>query len=114
MWSGSIPESTIATVTAGSPRNPSRQAAGARIRRMFHWIGKKKAERIILELTDRLDDLPAAAAVPQPAADAVRALVHLGYASAVAETAVRNATQGGAPDNTAALIRRALADLGRK
>ena len=77
-------------------------------------IGKKKAERIILELTDRLDDLPAAAAVPQPAADAVRALVHLGYASAVAETAVRNATQGGAPDNTAALIRRALADLGRK
>ena len=77
-------------------------------------IGRKKAERIVLELTDRLDDLPAAAAVPQPAADAVRALVNLGYSAAVAETAVRNATQGGAPDNTAALIRRALADLGRK
>jgi Holliday junction DNA helicase RuvA len=77
-------------------------------------IGKKKAERIVLELTDRLDDLPAAAAVPQPSADAVRALVNLGYASAAAETAVRNATQAGAPDNTAALIRRALADLGRK
>ncbi len=77
-------------------------------------IGKKKAERIVLELTDRLDDLPAAAAVPQPTADAVRALVSLGYTSAAAETAVRNATQAGAPDNTAALIRRALADLGRK
>ncbi len=77
-------------------------------------IGKKKAERIVLELTDRLDDLPAAAAVPQPAAEAVRALVDLGYSSAAAETAVRNAIQDGAPDNTAALIRRALAELGKE
>jgi holliday junction DNA helicase RuvA len=77
-------------------------------------IGKKKAERIILELTDRLDDLPAAAAVPQPSADAVRALVGLGYPSAAAETAVRSAMQGGAPDDTALLLRRALAELGRK
>jgi Holliday junction DNA helicase RuvA len=41
-------------------------------------IGRKKAERIALELADRLDDLPAAGegAMPpsSPAADAVRAL----------------------------------------
>lgn len=77
-------------------------------------IGRKKAERIVLELTDRFDDLPAAPAVPQPSADAVRALVNLGYPAAAAEAAVRNVTQSGATEDTAALIRRALADLGRK
>jgi Holliday junction DNA helicase RuvA len=77
-------------------------------------IGKKKAERIILELTDRLDDLPAAASVPQPSAEAVRALVNLGYPAAAAEAAVRAVTQGGVHEDTAALLRRALAELGRK
>ena len=77
-------------------------------------IGKKKAERIVLELTDRLDDLPAAEAVPQPSADAVRALMGLGYPAAAAETAVRAVTQGGAPDDTAVLLRRALAELGKR
>ncbi len=77
-------------------------------------IGKKKAERIVLELTDRLDDLPAAESVPQPSADAVRALVGLGYPAIAAETAVRTVMQGGAPDDTAVLLRRALAELGKR
>ncbi len=68
-------------------------------------IGKKKAERIVLELGDRLDDLPAAAPVAMPSADAVRALVALGYSAAAAETAIRTALDGGAPQDTAALVR---------
>jgi Holliday junction DNA helicase RuvA len=76
-------------------------------------IGRKKAERIALELGDRLDDLPAAAPVPQPSADAVRALVKLGYSAAAAETAVRTAAEAGGTDDTAALVRRALSSLSR-
>ena len=71
-------------------------------------IGKKKAERIALELGDRLDDLPVSAG-----ADAVRALVKLGYTPAASETAVRAALDGGAAQNTAALVRRALTELAR-
>jgi len=77
-------------------------------------IGRKKAERIAIELTDRLDDLPAAEAVPMPSADAVRALVKLGYPAAAAEAAVRVAIDRGAEQDTAALLRRALSELARK
>jgi Holliday junction DNA helicase RuvA len=76
-------------------------------------IGRKKAERIVLELGDRLDDLPAAAPVASPAADAVRALVALGYPAAQADAAVRGAAESGTLE-TAALVRRALTDLTRK
>ncbi len=77
-------------------------------------IGKKKAERIALELADRLDDLPAAAPVASPSADAARALVGLGYAAALAENAVRIATEGSESLETGALLRRALNELTRK
>ncbi|MES2304466.1 MAG: Holliday junction branch migration protein RuvA [Gemmatimonadota bacterium] len=81
-------------------------------------IGKKKAERLVLELGDRLDDLPVtisagAAVAATPSADAVRALGALGYPAAAAEAAVRAAIEGGAPLETAALVRRALTDLTR-
>jgi Holliday junction DNA helicase RuvA len=79
-------------------------------------IGKKKAERIALELGDRLDDLPVSAGAVErrtPSADAVRALVKLGYTPAASETAVRAALDGGAAQNTAALVRRALTELAR-
>lgn len=82
-------------------------------------IGKKKAERLVLELGDRLDDLPVAAgtaavALATPSADAVRALIALGYPAAGADNAVRSAIERGAPLETAALVRRALNDLTRK
>ena len=80
-------------------------------------IGRKKAERIALELADRLDDLPAAIqqlAPASPSADVVRALVGLGYNQATADTAVRAALDAGAPQETAALLRRALSELARK
>lgn len=78
-------------------------------------IGRKKAERIALELGDRLDDLATTGgseAASSPSADAVLALVGLGFASADAEQAVRRVSDAGERD-TGALIRRALSDLTR-
>jgi len=80
-------------------------------------IGKKKAERIALELRDRIDDLPVAPETGEsrlPSADAVRALVKLGYTPAASETAVRAALDAGTPPDTAGLVRRALSELTRK
>lgn len=83
-------------------------------------VGKKLAERLVLELRDKLDggggDATAARPAPSggPGADAVRALVALGYAPADAERAVR-ATMEGAPkgESTADLIRRSLAAVAK-
>jgi len=75
-------------------------------------IGKKKAERLVLELRDRFDDVPVVAERPATGSDqAVRALVSLGYAPAAAEDAVRGALAGGADGDTAAVVRRALSAL---
>jgi Holliday junction DNA helicase RuvA len=59
-------------------------------------VGKKTAERVVLELRDKAADLlPASAAAPaaqaSPGEDAVRALVSLGYSPAVARKAVDEA-----------------------
>lgn len=83
-------------------------------------VGKKLAERLVLELRDKLDGAmegaASGAAIPagSPSADAVRALVALGYQSADAERAVRRALEG-APkgETTADLIRRSLAALAK-
>lgn len=83
-------------------------------------VGKKLAERLVLELRDKLEgaELPTsgtkALGSAGPSADAVRALVALGYQPADAERAVRNALDG-APkgETTADLIRRALAGLAK-
>jgi holliday junction DNA helicase RuvA len=76
-------------------------------------IGRKKAERLVLELRDRFDDV-AAAPAERPASgsdQAVRALVALGYAPAAAEEAVRGALANGAKGDTAVVVRQALQAL---
>lgn len=81
-------------------------------------VGRKKAERLILDLADKLDglgEMTGTAAAPASAAadDAMRALVSLGYSSADAERGVRGALDSGATSKSAAeLIRAALAKLG--
>jgi len=84
-------------------------------------VGRKKAEQLILDLADKLDELQgggAAAGVPGRSAapgteDAIRALVSLGYSTADAEKAVRGVLDGGAKGMTAPeLIRAALARIG--
>ncbi|QHN05211.1 Holliday junction branch migration protein RuvA [Granulicella sp. WH15] len=61
-------------------------------------IGKKTAERVVLELKDKLDDLATALPAATPVLshgpvgdDALSALVNLGYARAVAQKAVETA-----------------------
>lgn len=84
-------------------------------------VGRKKAEQLILDLADKLDDLQVSgvisnAASSAPAAagaeDAIRALVSLGYSTGDAEKAVRAALdEGGAGAGTAELIRSALGKI---
>lgn len=81
-------------------------------------VGRKKAEQLILDLADKLDDLQVSAApgVPRPEGagveDAMRALVSLGYSTADAERAVRQAVdEGGAGLGAAELIRAALGKI---
>jgi Holliday junction DNA helicase RuvA len=63
--------------------------------RQIPGLGSKKAERLTVELADRLDDLAVAAASPRPegrtAEEAVGALVALGYTASEATIAVRRA-----------------------
>jgi len=59
-------------------------------------IGKKTAERVVLELKDKLDDMAAAPAalVSGPAGeDVLSALVNLGYARPVAQKAIETASE---------------------
>lgn len=85
-------------------------------------VGKKLAERLVLELRDKLEGGEIAGGAPARGAqaaggagsDAVRALVALGYSPADAERAVKVALED-APkgDSTADLIRRSLAALAK-
>jgi len=76
-------------------------------------IGKKKAERLVLELRDRFGGVSfeAPAPVGGGSEDAVRALVGLGYGPVVAEDAVRAALGDDKEPDTPQLIRRALQQL---
>ena len=80
-------------------------------------VGRKKAERLILDLADKLDGLGGEEGVPRVAGgsaeDAMRALVSLGYTQADAEKGVRSALDsGGSGLSATELIRSALAKLG--
>lgn len=74
-------------------------------------VGKKTAERIVVELKDRMRDVAAvgtAAALAAPADQAVQALVNLGYSPTDAERAVRSAVTADGTRDTVDLIRGAL------
>jgi len=80
-------------------------------------VGRKKAERLILDLGDKLDGLGDGGTSTAPASaaadDAMRALVSLGYSTADAERGVRAALEaGGGAKPATELIRAALAKLG--
>lgn len=77
-------------------------------------IGKKTAERIAIDLADKVKDLAARPSAGGGAGDttqaAIAALIALGYDFPSADSAVRAAlAEGGMPESTDALIRRALA-----
>ncbi|MEP6733620.1 MAG: Holliday junction branch migration protein RuvA [bacterium] len=82
-------------------------------------VGRKKAEQMILDLADKMDQLQASgveSGVGRGASpsteDAIRALVSLGYSNADAEKAVRGALESGSKGASAPeLIRAALARI---
>ena len=83
-------------------------------------VGRKKAQQLILDLADKLDDLQvsgggivgAGRVEGAGAEDAIRALVSLGYSSSDAERAVRQAIdEGGRGMGAAELIRGALGKI---
>jgi Holliday junction DNA helicase RuvA len=85
------------------------EALGAALRAGDHarltaipGVGKKTAERLVVELRDKIPELAGVEAAPAAAgaaADVVSALVNLGYAAAQAEKAVQRALQA-SPDAT--------------
>lgn len=77
-------------------------------------IGKKKAEKIVLDLSDKVADLAITTPSGGPetssaAQEAVQALIALGYTFTDADQAVRRVMEDGVPDTSEELIRRALA-----
>ena len=75
-------------------------------------IGKKTAERLVLELADKLGEFVSADGAPKmggPAETALKALEQLGYAPAEADRVVRQVLAAdGAADTADTLVRRAL------
>jgi Holliday junction DNA helicase RuvA len=83
-------------------------------------VGRKKAEQLILDLADKLNDVqvdttPGARPEGASADDAIRALVSLGYTTGDAERAVKAAIDGGGKKLSATeLIRASLAKIGAR
>ena len=87
-------------------------------------VGRKTAERLVIELRDKVGDLAAAAGaaasvpgdeLPQSAVfeDALSALVNLGYQKAAAERALKKVVQDGTEMSVQKLLRRSLQILAK-
>jgi Holliday junction DNA helicase RuvA len=86
-------------------------------------VGRKTAERLVVELRDKIDTVPAGAAgasrgrgvLPRSERfdDAVAALVSLGYTAPQARDAVQEASDANEGASSEILVRRALALLGK-
>jgi holliday junction DNA helicase RuvA len=80
-------------------------------------VGRKTAERMVVELKDKLDAVVVEAQKPTPAspagveADVKSALINLGYEDRAAELAVKEAKRQAGPANFEKLLREALASL---
>ncbi|HUG27845.1 MAG TPA: Holliday junction branch migration protein RuvA [Gemmatimonadales bacterium] len=111
--SGFGPRLALSLLSALGPDRTVRSIQGKDLAALstVSGIGRKKAERLVLELHDRFADLAVAPALPTTPTrgdEAVKALTALGYAPAQADEAVRTALDEGGADDTAAVLRRAL------
>ena len=71
-------------------------------------VGKKTAERIVLELKDKLRELAVEQAPQGSEGDVMSALENLGYNRALVDSAVRRSLEGGGDPGFEELFRRAL------
>ena len=87
-------------------------------------VGRKTAERLVIELRDKVGELAASAAAvsgegPKPAGeadafdDALSALVNLGYQRNAAEKAIQDIRREGADQNVQKILRAALQRLAK-
>ncbi len=113
--SGFGPKLALAVLSALGPERTVRSvlARDLTVLSSVSGVGRKKAERLALELQDKFGDVPleSPASRSDGAEEAVRALTGLGYAPGAADEAVRAALADGAPQETSQLIRRALQQL---
>jgi Holliday junction DNA helicase RuvA len=113
--SGFGPKLAIALLSALGPQRTVRSIVSRDLAALssVSGIGRKKAERLVLELQDRFSDVaiePTGSRLPG-SEEAVRALMGLGYGVAAADDAVRAALEEGVSEETPQLIRRALQQL---
>ena len=121
--SGIGPKLAIGVLSGIDPRELIGAVQRADVARLtsIPGIGKKTAERIVLELKDRLQALaapPEAAAAPAAPADRLRddlvsALVNLGYHRPQAEKTVESTLKSGSDLGFEQALRRVLKDLMR-
>lgn len=79
-------------------------------------VGKKTAERMCVELRDKLEGFGEAASIKMASAveeDVISALTNLGYQRALAEKAVERAVSSAGKDNFDAVFRAALGGLSK-
>lgn len=118
--SGIGPRLALAMLAVHSPDGLRRAVASEDLAALQRvpGIGRKGAQRLVLELADRLAATGTAAGRPQPAstdrrAEVVEALVGLGWTARVAQTAVDQvASPEGVVTDVAAVLRAALRGLG--
>lgn len=105
---GSLPPAELANAVANQDLTRLRKIGG---------VGKKTAERLLLELKEKLpafSELPAAAATTQPSGDADRllgALTNMGYKPQQAERAVESLGARVGEEPLSDLLKLALAEL---
>jgi holliday junction DNA helicase RuvA len=128
--SGVGPKVAVAVLSGLEPATLARAIRDENIAALvaIPGVGRKTAERLVVELRDKLDVLAAANGAPAPAPaaaargvlprserfeDAVAALVRLGYSAAQAQDVVRRVSEDGETASLEDLVRRALSRLNR-
>jgi Holliday junction DNA helicase RuvA len=121
--SGIGPKLALAVLSGIEPADLMRAIERGDVARLtaIPGVGKKTAERIVLELKDRLPRVQAAAAAgaaaaPEPSAlrdDLLSALVNLGYHRPLAEKAVASALEGVPEGGFERTLKQALRELAK-
>jgi Holliday junction DNA helicase RuvA len=117
------PRMALATLAVLTPDDLSRALLDGDVKTLTRvpGIGPKVAQRMVLELRDKVAAVPSAAATTTPPTsganprrdEVVEALVGLGFTPKPAETAVDAALSEDGDADSAALLRAALSRLGR-